>query len=164
MVTENDPNDPKSEVSLSPPPSVSFVPLFVAAPQQPESLLANLLVRWWCSHHLPPPVTACATIPCAAQPSHMAYDATMGFCMNIGPLFPCYPLQSHGLSVFIMVYHGLSWFIMVYHSLSWFIMVYPHPFPHEKYGIFWGCSPAFMGTSPMDLIASKTDEADPEMW
>jgi len=69
----------QSEVSLSPPPSVSFVPLFVAAPQQPESLLANLLVRWLCSHHLPPPVTACATIPFAAQPSNMAHDATMVF-------------------------------------------------------------------------------------
>jgi len=60
---------------------------------------------------------------------------------------PCYPLQSHGLSVFIMVYHGLS-----------------HPFPHEKCGIFFLGSPAFMGTSPMDLMASKTYAADPEMW
>jgi len=78
MVTEPDPKNPKLE-ALSPPPSVSFVPLFVAAPQQPESLLANLLVRWLCSHHLPPPVTACASIPFAAQPSNMAHDSTMVF-------------------------------------------------------------------------------------
>ena len=137
----------QSEVSLSPPPSVSFVPLFVAAPQQPESLLANLLVRWLCSHHLPPPVTACATIPFAAQPSNMAHDATMVFCLNIGRLslaIHCNP--------------------MVYQCLSWFIMGLSHPFPHEKCGIFFWGSPAFMGTSPMDLMASKTYAADPEMW